>query len=93
MLSHHIEAVSTNHNTSRYMELMLRSLFARHPQGLDLSLTLYDNASQDDMTGLLAYAAGRNIPILPSGFSIQIKNNSHGEVLRSWARARSCCTA
>ena len=55
-MTHYIEAVTVNHNTSRYMELMLRSLFARHPSNLNLSVTVFDNASQDDMTELRAYA-------------------------------------
>ena len=40
-----IEGVTVNHNTSRYAELMLRSLYATHAPDLPLSVTLYDNAS------------------------------------------------
>jgi hypothetical protein len=75
---HHIEAVTVNHNTSRYMELMLRSLFARHPSSLDLSVTIFDNVSQDDATGLRAYAESKGIPIVQSGFTTETENNSHG---------------
>jgi hypothetical protein len=77
-----IKAATVNHNTSPYMELMLRSLFARHPSGLNLSLTIFDNASQDDMTGLHSYAAMKEIPIIPSGHKTETINNSHGEILR-----------
>ncbi|GEM_PF-2601280 len=31
------------------MELMLRSLFACHPDKLPLSLTIFDNGSTDDL--------------------------------------------
>src|SRR5262245_42552964 len=87
-----IEAVSVNHNTSPYMELMLRSLFARHAPGLDLRLTVFDNASDDDDAGLRAYAARRGVPIVPSGFTTQSRNNSHGEILRRFVLDRPDCS-
>lgn len=40
---YNINAVSVNHNTSSYMELMLRLLFACHPKEMHLSLTVFDN--------------------------------------------------
>jgi hypothetical protein len=89
---HHIEAVTVNHNTSRYMELMLRSLFARHPSSVDLSLTVFDNASHDDMAGLRAYAQSQKIPIIQSGFTTETENNSHGEVLRRFVLEHPDCT-
>lgn len=90
--AHHIEAITVNHNTSSYMELMLRSLFVRHTAPLNLSLIIYDNASQDDMTGLSAYAAGVGIPIIQSGFATQTKNNSHGEILSKLVFDKPDCT-
>jgi hypothetical protein len=90
--SHHIEAVSVNHNTSRYMELMLRSLFARHPSGLNLSLTIFDNTSQDDTARLRAYAESTNTPIIQSGFTTETENNSHGEVLGRFVLEHPDCT-
>jgi hypothetical protein len=89
---HQIEAVSVNHNTSPYMELMLRSLFARHPSGLNISLTILDNASQDDLASLSAYAARKQVPLLPSGFTTATLNNSHGEVLRRFVLDHPSCT-
>jgi len=79
-----IAAVSVNHNTSLYMELMLRSLFATHTalDNLGLNLTVLDNRSEDDTSSLRAYAAGVGVPILPSGFTTHTRHNSHGEVLR-----------
>lgn len=81
-----IAAVSVNHNTSLYMELMLRSLFATHdPVGeLGLALTILDNQSQDDSATLHAYAAQVGVSVLPSGFTTHTKHNSHGEILRSF---------
>ena len=79
-----IAAISVNHNTSLYMELMLRSLFATHRsvEELGLSLTVLDNASEDDTASLRAYAAGVGVPVVPSGFTTHTKHNSHGETLR-----------
>jgi hypothetical protein len=90
--AHQIEAVSVNHNTSPYMELMLRSLFARHPDSLNMSVTIVDNASQDDMANLRAYAARKQVQLLPSGFTTTTMNNSHGEVLRRFVLDRPHCT-
>ena len=90
--SYHIEAVTVNHNTSRYMELMLRSLFARHSPNLDLCVTVFDNDSQDDMTDLRAYAESQHIPILQSGFTTETENNSHGEVLSRFVLEHPDCT-
>jgi hypothetical protein len=91
-MGHHIEAVTVNHNTSSYMELMLRSLFARHSPALDLAVTVFDNASEEAMTELRAYAERMGIPIVQSGFTTKSKNNSHGEVLSRFVLERSECT-
>jgi GT2 family glycosyltransferase len=84
--SKNIQAVVVNHNTSAYTELLLRSMFARHSDELDISVTVYDNDSQDDRSSLESFAAARNIPILPSGFRSKTKWNSHGEVLSRFAQ-------
>jgi hypothetical protein len=84
-------AVVVNHNTSAYAELLLRSLFARHCSGLDLAVTAYDNESTDDMVGLRAYAAARDIPVLPSGFGRGLPHNSHGAVLDRFVLEHPAC--
>lgn len=89
---HHIAAVSVNHNTSAYMELMLRSFFACHPSGLSCDLTVFDNGSTDDQTELRRYAASRNVPIVPSGFALDTVSNSHGDVLRNFVLTHPDCT-
>ena len=86
-----IKAVTVNHNTSAYTELMLRSLFAHH-SGLDLSLTIYDNASEDDLAPLKAYARRQGVPVVPSGFTTRTANNSHGEILRRFVLEHPDCT-
>lgn len=87
-----IAAVSVNHNTSAYMELMLRSLFAQHPASPPLDLTIFDNGSTDDMAALRAFAARKNVPIVPSGYSLSTANNSHGDVLRRFVLEHPDCT-
>ena len=76
-----IAAASVNHNTSAYMELMLRSLVACHPERSQLSLTIFDNGSTDDMAELRAYAGRIGVPIVPSGYRLNTLHNSHGDVL------------
>ena len=91
-MRYHVEAASVNHNTSPYMELMLRSLFAWHSSDLDLAVTVFDNASEDGMATLHAYAERMSIPIVQSGFTTQSENNSHGEILRRFVLERPDCT-
>jgi hypothetical protein len=87
-----ISAVSVNHDTSPYLELMLRSLFARQRDRDGISLTVYDNGSSDDMASLRAFAAAKAVPILPSPFPRPTKNNSHGDILRHHVLANPGCS-
>jgi hypothetical protein len=88
---HKIEAVTVNHNTSQYMELMLRSLFAHHSE-INLSLTLLDNASTDDLSELKAYVKSKGLCIKQTGFTTKTKNNSHGEILGEFVLNHPDCT-
>jgi len=74
------------------MQLMLRSLFAHHPAGLNLSLTVFDNASTDDTSELIAYTESQGIPFVQSGFSTETENNSHGEILSKFVLEHPDCT-
>jgi hypothetical protein len=88
-----IAAIAVHHNTSGYMELMLRSLFSTHTTQLNLTLRVYDNRSHDDMSGLLAYAVRRGVPVLPSGLPLDAPvGNSHGEILYRLVRDVPDCT-
>ena len=91
-MTHHIEAATVNHNTSLYVELMLRSLFARHSPDLGLSITVFDNASEADATGLRAYAEEMGVPIVQTGLTTETDNNSHGEILRRFVLEHPDCT-
>ncbi|MGW5365807.1 glycosyltransferase family 2 protein [Actinopolymorpha pittospori] len=83
-----IQAVVVNHNTSPWTELAMRSLFAQHPN-LDITLTIYDNASTDDQVHLRAAAAELGVPIIQSGFTTETANNSHGDVLQQFVMTPS----
>lgn len=91
-MSSKIAAVTVNHNTSLYMELMLRSLFAHHPRDLDMSLTVYDNASTDDRSTLKSYLQSQNHALVQTGFTTQTPNNSHGEILGRFVLEHPDCT-
>ena len=84
-MTHHshplIQAIVVNHNTSKFTELMLRSLFDKHASALDMSVTVIDNASTDDTSNLLAYLESKALPLHQSGFTTETESNSHGEVL------------
>lgn len=75
-----ISAVLVNHNTSAFAELAIRSLFVQNP-GVDATLTVYDNDSTDDRSGMLRAAERHNVAVYPSGFPTTTAGNSHGEVL------------
>jgi len=89
---HYIEAVSVNHNTSRYMELMLRSLFAQHSVGLSLAVRVFDNASTDGTDELVRYADSVGVPVIESGWPLDTHGNSHGDVLRRFVLDRPDCS-
>ena len=90
-MSPSIQAVTVNHNTSMYAELMLRSLFARHPD-LDMTVTIMDNGSTDDMDGLRDFAEAKNIVIRHSGYDAALtKMNSHGEILSQFVLDHPDC--
>lgn len=77
-----VTAVCVNHNTSAYMELMLRSYDAMHALSPISDWVLYDNASNDDTAAVMEYAEQRGTPLQPSGYTTQTAYNSHGHLLQ-----------
>ena len=77
-----VTAICVNHNTSAFMELMLRSYDDTNDTAVITQWALYDNASHDDTTALIAYAHQRGTPLQQSGYTIDTAFNSHGHVLR-----------
>lgn len=82
----HIEAVTVNHNTSLFTELMLRSLYKVHESSLDLSLTVLDNQSTDDTSTLQDFATSKNYIFQTTSYSTDTHyaGNTHGENFRNF---------
>jgi hypothetical protein len=90
----HICAVTVNHNTSQFVELMLRTLFLTNDlSGLRLAATVLDNRS-DDAPGaeLRAYLAERGIPLVQTGFDAAVAPEKHGAALADFVGARQECS-
>jgi hypothetical protein len=87
----HIKAVSLNHNTSLFTELMARSLLQRN-RGTKIDLTVYDNSSNDDpdLSELRSYLSNVKVPFLPSGFGLV--GNVHGLALQRFVADNPTCT-
>ena len=73
-----VKAIVVNHNTSKYTELMLRSLACAHRRSP--AVTILDNKSTDDTVALDAYARENGIELMQSGFDTT-QLHSHGELL------------
>ena len=65
----HIEAVTINQDTSCFVELLLRSLYATHSDLEGIRLTILDNNSTDEMRQLRALAEDKKIPIVQTKWS------------------------
>lgn len=92
-VEYRIAAATVNHNTSAYMELMLRSFFACHSSNTEItSVSVFDNSSTDDTSALREYLQQQGLQLLPSGYSLDTHNNSHGDVLRSFVLENKNCT-
>jgi len=87
-----IAAVTVNHNTSRYAELMLRSLLATHVLPDNWSVAILDNDSTDSIMDLRRFARSHGMTWQPSGFSTQTRNNSHGQILRQFVLDTPNCS-
>ena len=82
-----IKAVSVNQDTSPYMELMLRSLFAFNPELDGLDITILENNSTDDTRPLYDYAEAQGIAIARTQWNATTPANNHGENLRDFVLA------
>jgi GTP:adenosylcobinamide-phosphate guanylyltransferase len=91
MLTHRIEAVTVNQNTSCFVELLLRSLYATHNDLEGLRLTILDNNSTDGTEQLKPYAAEKEIPIVQTRWTPSTPGNNHGENLRDFVLSHQDC--
>ncbi len=90
----HIYAVTVNHNTSHFVELMLRTLFLTNQlDTFDLSLTIFDNASDDDqLPALRSYLDSQPVSFQQTGFDTAITVEKHGVALQAFVMQHPECT-
>ena len=89
-----IFGVTVTHDSSDFVELMLRTLFLTNDlAGLDLTLAVLDNSSGDPhRIQLESYLAERGISLTATGFAHYIAAEQHGAELTNFVRAQADCT-
>lgn len=88
-MSYKIEAVTVNHSTSDYTELMLRSLYHLNQDEFpNMKLTLVHSLWNDDASQLDAYAAQIGAKITDKPKKFEGPGNSHGEILRQFVLSK-----
>ena len=91
MPTHHIEAVTINQDTSCFVELLLRSLYATHSALDGIRLTILDNNSTDEMQHWTSLAEDKKIPIVQTKWDRNTPGNNHGENLRDFVLSHQDC--
>lgn len=88
-----INAVTVNHNTSRFTELMIRSLLKMNDLlSLPLNLTVLDNKSDDKyLDVLLNFLKSNNIHLQQTGFDNSIDVEKHGIALEEYVKNNPDC--
>jgi hypothetical protein len=91
-----VEACVSNHNTSEFAELALRTLVASHEQRLaagQLRVTVVDNHSDGGLSDLVAAASELGATFQRSRWpAASAPVNSHGDVLRDFVAAHDQAT-
>ena len=90
----HIYGVTLNHNTSHFVELMLRTLFLTNQlDTFDLTMTILDNASDDDqLPALRSYLDTRRVSVQQTGFDTAIAVEKHGAALQAFVMQHPECS-
>ena len=91
---HRIAAATVNHNTSHFVELMLRSLYLTNDlSGIDLHVVVLDNNSDDEhLPELEAYLGHQGIPLIQTGFDNSLAPEKHGAALDAFVQAHDDCS-
>ncbi len=86
--------VTVNHNTSHFVELMLRTLFLSNGlTNLRFEMTVLDNQSDDArIDELRAYLADQQMAFLQTGFDTGINGAKHGAAFANFIRDHAECT-
>jgi len=90
----HICGVTVNHNTSHFVELMLRTLFHTNDlSGLHCEMTVLDNQSDDlHHDELYAYLTAQDIACVQTGFDTSIAGEKHGVAFANFIHEHPECT-
>jgi hypothetical protein len=90
----HICGVTVNHNTSHFVELMLRTLFLTNDlTGMRFEMTVLDNQSDDAYRHQLrAYLAKQHVAFHQTGFDTGIAGEKHGVAFATFIRDHPECT-
>jgi hypothetical protein len=90
----HICGVTVNHNTSHFVELMLRTLFLTNEfANLRFEMTVLDNQSDDPHCDTLhAYLTDHGITFAQTGFDTGIAAAKHGVAFANFIREHSTYT-
>ena len=89
-----VYAVTVNHNTSHFTELMLRTLFFTNDlSGIDFHMYVLDNNSDDEgLSQLNAYLEDQRIPLIQTGFDNSFAPEKHGAAFGSFVEEYGDCT-
>src|SRR5258706_4734966 len=90
----HICGVTVNHNTSHFVELMLRTLFLTNDLiGMRFEMTVLDNQSDAAHADeLRAYLADQHVAFLQTGFDTSIAGEKHGVAFANFIGDHPECT-
>jgi hypothetical protein len=88
-----IYGITVNHNTSHFVELMLRTLFLTNDlNSIDFHAVVLDNASDDEyLEQLQAYLSDQNIPLIQTGFDNTLAPEKHGAAFDSFVKQHTDC--
>lgn len=89
-----IAAVTVNHNTSHFVELLVRTLLLTNDlSSLDFTLTVLDNGSNDEhASALTSYLATQGIAFSQTGFDTTMVVEKHGVALERFVHKFADCT-
>lgn len=90
----HICGVTVNHNTSHFVELMLRTLFLTNDlSGIRFEMTVLDNQSDDaHRDELRDYLADQHVAFAQTGFDTSIAAEKHGAAFANFIHSHPQCT-
>lgn len=87
-----IKAVSVCHNSPKFMEAMIRSLYNKNSfDSIDFQLTIYDNCSERDTSNLSKLSKVYGFEFKQSGYNLYSGINSHGMILDNFVKDNPDC--